>query len=130
MRTIKFRAWHPLAKEMWSHDEIFIENDSINPMDWHKEHKWYLMQFTGLTDKNGKEIYEGDLLKGDNFIYRVWAVQGGFAININVGKWHNDIMLEYPFPLQPLADEQTVSYVSNSCEVIGNIYENAELLKR
>ena len=88
------------------------------------------LQWTGLYDRNKKKIFEGDLLKGhDNFIYRVWSVAGGFAINVHVDKFKNDIKLDYPVPLQPLADEQTVSYVESQCEVIGNVFENPELLK-
>ena len=87
-------------------------------------------QNTGLKDKTGKEIYEKDLLKGHNgFIYRVWLVKGGFAINVPVEKFKNDIKMDYPFPLQPLADEQTCSYIESQCEIIGNIIENPEFLQ-
>ena len=54
---------------------------------------------------------------------------GGFAINVHVDRFSSDIKLNYPFPSQPLCDEQTASYVESSCEVIGNIYDNPELIK-
>lgn len=121
-RIIKFRFWDNELKEML-YNRIFNSNDLAETKDWK------VMQFTGLKDKTGKEIYEKDLLKGHNgFIYRVWLVKGGFAINVPVEKFKNDIKMDYPFPLQSLADEQTCSYVESQCEIIGNIYENPELL--
>lgn len=62
MREIKFRAWHPLTKEIIQPDRISSRGLNQNPLEWHSEHKWKLMQFTGLKDCEGTEIYEGDTL--------------------------------------------------------------------
>lgn len=78
--------------------------------------KCVLMQYTGLTDKNGKEIYEGDIVKSEQWtpeIYRVWFSRGGFCFS---------------------NDTTDIEYVNDAkyleqFEVIGNIYENPELLK-
>jgi len=77
---------------------------------------WVLMQFTGLYDKNGKEIYEGDILKcrdaNDNFFneYVVWnEVHLAWGLN----DW----------------DYTLVDIPYESFEVVGNIYENPGLLK-
>lgn len=67
-----------------------------------------VMQFTGLKDKNGKEIWEGDVLKGKNL--------EGFEEKAEV-KW--DYVQWYPLAGHRAFDE---------CEVIGNIYESPELL--
>ena len=72
-----------------------------------------IMQFTGLKDKNGKEIYEGDLLKLDNLLMTIeW-----------IPEWSRfmGVVDEIRCPLEEAS--------LLKCEIIGNIYENPELLK-
>jgi uncharacterized phage protein (TIGR01671 family) len=71
-----------------------------------------LMQFTGLFDKNGKEIYEGDILKIFNKNYEV-------KFNISV----SGMKVDYGYPV--IHNGPAPHWV----EVIGNIYENKDLLK-
>lgn len=73
----------------------------------HQDHA-VLMQFTGLKDKNRKEIYEGDILQ---------TPEGVFPV-----EW-----MQYYFALKGLADVGLLE--SSPLEIIGNIYENPELLK-
>lgn len=92
-----------------------------------------LGQYTGLKDKNGKELYSNDLFKSyqtGDFIFRCWEVKGGFAINYGFDKWKDDIKSDEPLPLLPLADQQTISWFESTCEIIGNIYDNKELIKQ
>ena len=100
-REIKFRAFDKHMNFMEEPRDIF-EIPSSWDFDFVE-----LMQFTGLKDKNGKEIYEGDIVKYYNAsVKSVEWYQGGFYLS---GVSHNPI------------DE-------NDVEVIGNIYENPELL--
>jgi hypothetical protein len=88
-------------------------------------------QFVNLQDKCKEDLYVGDLFKceTDDMVYRIFAVDGGFAINTHVQRWQKDIKDDYPFPLIPLSDEQTVSWIKGSCLKIGNIYENPEIIR-
>lgn len=115
MREIKFRAWHKDSKEMLHAGvaDIFIWQHEKQPIE--------IMQYTGLLDKQGKEIYEGDVLKngaiGGNNPERIkvaWNDQeGGFCGVVGI-------------TALPLS---CAWFHYGNCEVIGNIYENPELLK-
>ncbi len=75
------------------------------------------MQFTGLLDKNGKEIYEGDILKDniDGYVVVREMTGGHFTWKSTL----SGIGGIFPFDYNQ----------KNNCEVIGNIYENPELIK-
>ncbi len=84
------------------------ENNYISPFK--STANWKVMQYSELKDKHGKEIYEGDLLQGINCIMRMdWdSTAAGWVFNYGIG--YN--------PKQN----------TDELEVIGNIYENPELL--
>lgn len=129
MKTkIKFKAWHRPTKTMFNvhgwHSEFVFEDtldgvctSETNPA---RIEDCDLLQFTGLIDKNGVEIFEGDILedKSRSCKYNVFRVSGGFAINTH----QNDFNRHTPF-YTAISDMQTTSYIKGSCEVIGNIYE-------
>lgn len=124
MREIKFRAWLKEHKSMKDVMEIDIDNQTIfyywfGDHDGHFENfnKIDLMQYTGLEDKNNKEIYEGDIVK-------LRANHG-----IGVVKYYDEwgaFVVEY-VKSKPLA-VLGMNYYKEDIEILGNIYENSELL--
>lgn len=113
-RTIKFRVWDSIAHQMYDAFDLkeMMMNTDLTPM---AEHYIYL-QFTGLFDKNGKEIYEGDVVsinRNHNYFPQVTEFDKPF--NVEVKYW--DVMFT------PLC------IVGGDCEIIGNIWENPELIK-
>lgn len=136
--VVKFKAWDNVDKEMYFPEVIAIcSNGILQPLKLckdgnraYKEHQ--LLQFVNLTYKDGKEAFQDDLFKSeqyDDILFRIWKVQGGFAINPPVKVWQHDLAKDYPFPCHALSDEQTVSWFQTTCEYVGNIYENSELLQ-
>lgn len=111
-REIKFRAYHHLTKKIINPEEVSSKTLGKNPIEWHNERKWTLMQYTGLKDQNGKEIYEGDILKASNSIIKiVFKGRGYEGIYLN-----KEEMNELPI--------QNNNYLY--WQIIGNIYENPE----
>ena len=134
MREIKFRAWHKTEKKMcevttivlgkgafllglkpdpgyWADNKIYV-----HPVENGRFCKWdefELMQYTGLKDKNGKDIYEGDIVEFPE----------------------NQLQVKYSCPafcLQSLSNNLVWHFdeMSSFGEIIGNIHENPELIKK
>ncbi len=138
MHEIKFRAWDKENKKMYAVEEITWGSDGLmngllqgfNGRVFlgkrvYVDNKWYddyaLMQFTGLHDKNGREIWEGDIvrIKADppftfNYMRKIQFDSGMFGV------MEQNINKIIPIHLSAL----------KICEVIGNIYENPDLLKK
>ena len=127
MKDIKFRAWVKDWCEMVEVDGINFKQHAYasNPEiidqrnDCHAMKDISLMQYTGQKDKNGIEIYEGDILK-------VKLHNGGYE-NYLVEWDENDSCFE---AYNKDKSNYIFAYVWQNCEVIGNIYENPELMGR
>lgn len=80
-----------------------------------------IMQFTGFKDKNGKEIYEGDIIKYVNELYKVEFFRGSFFLKESKEYDSDDSELVYGIYFPDMSD------LEHNCEIVGNIYENQEL---
>lgn len=93
----------------FAHADVELGKE-LSPEDHKFEHEVELMQFTGLLDKNGKEIYEGDIIELDGYKYEILFIDGEYC-----GK--------------SMLSEQLQMFEIVNGEVIGNIYENPDLIK-
>jgi uncharacterized phage protein (TIGR01671 family) len=128
MRELKFRAWNKELGEMWiggyvqfDTGNIWFDNEDGDMFEY-TQAEFPLMQYTGLKDKNGKEIYEGDILndkRNKRRKYKVVFDDGTlFCVSLSDG------ILPEGFNMHRLTKQN----VQRLHEVIGNIYENPELL--
>jgi uncharacterized phage protein (TIGR01671 family) len=118
-REIKFRAWDKMEEMVYIDDFYWFEEEGVHDSNGEGHYCHYeLMQYTGLKDKNGKEIYEGDII-GNTKYSEMYPKQIVFY-NGSFGFWDKEDSIPEFFMLY--------RYLS-SREVIGNIYENPELLK-
>lgn len=124
MRRIKFRAWFKVLKRMYIARELrFSRNGSIVVITKNTggtaPNSYELMQFTGLRDKNWKEIYEGDVINDFGGIEGADRF-GSVIFSEKHGAFMFDGFCGYPYFIR--------ENMATDCEVVGNIYENPKLL--
>ncbi len=130
MRELRFRAWHPYAKVMVKFDLPMIATGHLAAMcplgrfdfDWDKT---VVEQYIGLKDKEGHEIYEGDIVEGEET--RGAICYGAFRLPVNGGEY-----LESAYGFYADVDEDYFESLYddllNGCIVIiGNIHSTPEL---
>ena len=145
MREIKFRAWDKIDERIIVDDQKFIPvkvtSKGVMRLSPHYEEKLYkfiddnrfdLMQYTGLKDKNGKEVYEGDIVK---IVYKDCEGGGWHSISKEKGRVYFDVYWGVKFDCSDATQRTADSWKSTigtrdvqDVEVIGNIHENPELL--
>lgn len=147
-REIKFRAWNKRGRypqyRPYMVDNIHEACD-LSPEDTDNVASFYgffygddyeIMQYTGLKDKNGKQIYEGDIIKTEmpNFEDSFWRVYFGedYFFGRTYYGWMVESITDNKILLaqDPCIRNYRLSDSIASGEVIGNIYENPELLKK
>ena len=129
-REIKFRAWHKDLKKMFKIGQITLEEGTWNfepndrgfiGMSIPYQPSFVLMQYTGLHDKNGKEIYDGDIVYCQTKYGKAKAIIK-FLDGKFVAYWNS--ALTHPENGHHIACYE----INKRFEVIGNIYDNPELL--
>ena len=131
-RAIKFRVWEKEKGFLSSRDGLnfkpsyqLIHESSVVDFLTRNDDWFIVQQFTGLSDKNGREIYEGDIVEfhsgypnqNDNSFYKSKS-----AVEFQNGAF-------WPRPILDVNDDDTwYNYELKDLEVIGNIFENPELL--
>ena len=136
MRPLKFRLFDKTTKQMYGPVDI------LEVHNWHIDPEDVLMQFTGLSDKSGREIYEGDVIKFDTSYYPPCEDGWGREIPIQEKdrEYFKTIIPDYSFgamgwsswgfEIERFPVGGRFSHKKSSgMEVIGNIYSNPELIK-
>ena len=122
----KFRAWDSAKKEMFkdtfaiteSGQVVVVEQEDVmSPPDYVFVDHLVIMQSTGLFDKNNKEIFEGDIVLVLDSTYTVFYdnERGSYRLKPHDDRWNVDYMSNFSH--------------GGNFEVVGNIYENPELLE-
>lgn len=146
MREIKFRAWDKFSEELVEIKTLDFERSegatcAVDYSDINGDlySEWVLEQYTGLKDKNGTYIYEGDILKNGNDEYGVIKF-GEYEQDGSNGEYNPENCLGFyiefpsrfntPSCCQIWQDSPACANdnVSSSFKVIGNIHEKPELL--
>ncbi len=127
MREIKFRAWED--NKMWYQVRCGGMFDGIPtaPTVWIEDQGWgnltgqphtKVMQYTGLTDKNGREIYEGDVVSIQKYIGGIFYPMNSGVVAFSDGSF-----------FVKAESSSYYAWLDYEVEVLGNIYENPELLE-
>jgi len=124
MRKIKFRAWDKQYKKWIKPSILSIRLDGVaTSLKWEDANspdQIILMQFTGLHDKSGREIWEGDIIR----------VSEGYEGDKWVDSWIGKIVFTCgSFMVKNEENNKWADIDDSDVEIIGNIYENPELLK-
>ncbi|WP_143314548.1 YopX family protein [Clostridium sp. HBUAS56017] len=116
MRDIKFRVYRHFPKEeilYFTIDDLIYLKQPVQVIQEFQGVKDTLMQYTGLKDKKGKEIYEGDIVNDGDLNFEVYRH--------NSGEWKAGWCSLWEY----ISDNE----IENCWEIVGNIYENPEILE-
>lgn len=135
MRDIKFRVWDKENKVfIWDIRLNFVK-DASTILIWTKTSQGFdrgfvagesaeLMQYTGLKSKSGVEIFEGDILKVEEFEEQIFEVRWGGVGWVLFSK----LFKKFGLPDGDTCSEYNTKGYTNKSEIIGNIWQNPDLL--
>lgn len=122
----RFRVWDKIHKTMYKADDvkyidieknqIYVETPSPEQLNCYRLRDVDVMHSTGFRDKNGKEIFEGDVLVTEDGL-----LDGVVEYRTDLGMWTNSLFRYNNF--------ERLCNVADSTYIIGNIYKNPELLE-
>lgn len=133
MREIKFRAWDKINKDMFNVESINFQERRVykDTVSYRNFKDIDLMQYTGLKDRNNKEIYEGDIIKfkdcnidGTKEFYNIGVIE-------REGK-RDELAISQLIFEKSYFTENYIDFINETfelSEVIGNIYESQELME-
>ncbi len=150
MKEIKFRIWDKICNRFFNIDynypvtitnqgKIGVLVDDFNFEEFKKDElkNIIISEYTGLKDKNGKEIYEGDIVKfddtGEDEYYESYDFKNVAEITFNDGRYELKNFLEKNTTvsngmIRDWDNEMWFEFMDKELTIIGNIYENPELL--
>ncbi len=135
MRQLKFRAWDKLEKRFFYPDKgyqghyvLYLNGQFQNLQNGSGGDEYVVQQFTGLKDSKGNETYEGDVVK---IIYEGTIAEVYFDSNICAFRLKDNTSKSYPITTYRFDESHNpIGLINVFDEVIGNIFENSELLKQ
>lgn len=124
----KFRAWDKLRKRMSIVDRIYFDTEGVQLRDdgglyWRNFRNITLMKSTGLFDKNGTEIFEGDIIATNSFVCIVSFGKYDYFEDDDIKITGIGFYLGY-LNVEPATYSPFETPFLKNCEVLGNIYEN------
>jgi uncharacterized phage protein (TIGR01671 family) len=136
MREIKFRAWDKHNEIMRSWDELLFPKSKYFGLQWlwtnlPQDHQHVFMQFTGLYDRTGKAIYEGDIVLMNDEARKMYGAASGDGsdvlkhqlVGIHEGCWMTGRYRSDPFKMNTY-----LWLIVKDIEVIGDCFSNPDLL--
>lgn len=127
-RIIAFRFWHKESKTMRSQGIDFHSNGQIYAANMNTTEHYIIMQSTGIKDKNGRWVVEGDIV--DRKPVNSRAGGGGRFVIIWDANDHRFALKQDNLYVPTGTHNMPYKIVPRLVEVIGNIYENPELIRR